>query len=361
MKLNIGCGLNYLKGHINIDSGHDSLADKFMQAHRLDCEDGSAEEIVAAQLVEHLGFFRTRYFLAECYRVLEPGGILTLETPHIEKTFEVFLGGDRQVREAALGWVYGSEAKGMAHRYCFPAKLLEELISGAGFEVVSREFFEYQASRPALKLLARKRSGPEADFEAALRRALVLRKAAFFGDEYLAAEQEKLITVCRRRAASVNHEESLELAMYQPELAEVFFSVKSARDIKAGPFVKAAETLRGAGFAAIMYASLKKEPLEAEQKAAFEAALEYGRSVIKKLSAGAIGPRSLRKAAGGTPAIFSFEMARIHSAKLFCAGIKAYETGGFADADELFKEALAFSRDNRQARKRLLRCADSSS
>ncbi|MBI4802226.1 MAG: methyltransferase domain-containing protein [Elusimicrobia bacterium] len=87
MKLNIGCGYNYLRGYVNLDASRDSLADKFMEAHQLGFDDGSAEEIKASQLIEHLGFFRTKYFLAECYRVLKDGGVLTLETPHIEKTF----------------------------------------------------------------------------------------------------------------------------------------------------------------------------------------------------------------------------------------------------------------------------------
>ena len=132
MKLNIGCGYDYLAGHVNIDNGADSLADKKMDACLLDFGDASAGEIKASQLIEHLGFFKTKYFLAECRRALEPGGLLVLETPLIEKTFELFLRGGRTEKEAALGWIYGSESAGMGHLYCFPEELLKELAAEAG-------------------------------------------------------------------------------------------------------------------------------------------------------------------------------------------------------------------------------------
>ena len=74
MKLNIGCGYNCLDGWLNVDISPDSAADRLMPAHDLDFHDGSVSEIKALQLIEHLGFFKARYFLSECWRVLEPGG-----------------------------------------------------------------------------------------------------------------------------------------------------------------------------------------------------------------------------------------------------------------------------------------------
>jgi hypothetical protein len=53
MKLNIGCGYNYLKDFLNIDLDSNSLADRIMEAHDLDVESCLAEEIVASQIIEH--------------------------------------------------------------------------------------------------------------------------------------------------------------------------------------------------------------------------------------------------------------------------------------------------------------------
>jgi len=337
MKLNIGCGYSYLKGYVNIDSDEESVADRRMEAHSLYFENGSAEEIKAAQLIEHLGFFKTKYFLAECCRVLEPGGLLTIETPHIEKTFELFLKGDRAVREAALGWVYGSECRGMEHRYCFPSELLEELIAGAGFELTKNETFDYQPHRPALRLAARKMGGPAADLEAALRRELVLGGAVPFGDEYAVAELEKLITAALSPKVLKSDELAFELALYSPGLATSFFRVKG------NPlFTKAAAALSAGNFTERMYGALAGQPLDASQKDAFEAALESGRRDLRGVPAGRLPPAETP----GSRPLFSLEMARRFSERTVCAGIKAYDNAAFGEASDHFALALRLCRDN---------------
>ncbi len=371
MKLNIGCGYNYLAGYVNIDSGADSLADRKMDAQCLDFEDSSAAEIKASQLIEHLGFFKTKYFLAECRRVLEPGGLLILETPFVEKTFEIFLRGGGAEKEEALGWVYGSETAGMNHRYCFPEELLKELAGEAGFELRGTEHFDYQRARPALRLTLAKAVSESADLEAAFRRALTFRDAVLYGDEYAAAEQEKLIKACRAPAIFNDNEKVFELALYQPDLAAAFFSAKHSADREAGVFLKAAESLAGTGFTALMYGALRSRPLEENQRTAFDAALDAGREGLKNALARSRssdlpgkatgGPRTLarlEKAPGVPvepsegpdivryPAIFSYEMSRLCSKKAFCAGLKACALRDLPKADALFKEALAFYRDD---------------
>ena len=127
MKINVGCGYNWLKGYLNINSRENSLADEIMEAHCLKLESETADEIKASQLIEHLGFFKAKFFLGEAFRVLKKGGRLIIETPHIEKTFEIFLSGDDKIKETALGWIYGSESEGMNHIYCFPFGLLKTI------------------------------------------------------------------------------------------------------------------------------------------------------------------------------------------------------------------------------------------
>lgn len=337
MKLNIGCGYTYLKGYVNIDSEEGSVADRRMEAHSLYFDDGSAEEIKADQLIEHLGFFKARYFLAECYRVLEPGGLLTIETPHIEKTFEEFLKGDRAVRESALGWVYGSECRGMEHRYCFPAELLEELLAGAGFKLAKNETFDYQPHRPSLRLAARKMGGPAADLEAALRRELVLGGAVPFGDEYAVSELEKLITAALSPKFLKNNELAFELALYSPGLAAAFFRVKGDP-----AFVKAASALSAGNFTERMYGALAGQPLDASQADAFEAALESGRRDLREALAGRLPPAETP----GSRTLFTLEMARRSSERTVCAGLKAYENAAFGEAAGHFARALRLCRDN---------------
>ena len=332
MKLNIGCGYEYLPGYVNIDSSRESLADKFMEAHRLEFDDGSAGEVRAAQLIEHLGFFKAKYFLAECYRVLKDGGLLTLETPHVEKTFQAFLKGDRAGREAALGWVYGSESRGMEHRWCFPEELLKEILAEAGFELKKKQYFEYQPGRPVIRLDARKKSRPAAD-----RRRLGAGDAPCFGDEYAASETEKLLKAVLAPGIFDDNDRAFELVLYEPRLAEAFFRVR-----ELDKYVKAAAALGKVNFTARMYSALAAQPLDTGQKEAFDAALKAGRSCLKEALAGR-PPAAVKP---GPHPLFSLEMARLLSVRAFRAGLKVYETGNIGAAAEHFAAALRLDRDN---------------
>ncbi|HBE88847.1 MAG TPA: SAM-dependent methyltransferase, partial [Elusimicrobia bacterium] len=174
MKLNIGCGNDRRTGWVNIDFSPDSAADKVMAAENLDLPDGCAQEAEALHLVEHLGYFRTRYFLSECFRTLRPGGRLVIETPDIIKTCSAFSGAKGpEEREAQLGWIYGPETAGMGHRYAFPEELLKELARRAGFDVISTESRTYHPGRAALRFeLRRHEEDRAAACQAALRKAV---------------------------------------------------------------------------------------------------------------------------------------------------------------------------------------------
>ncbi|PIS47386.1 MAG: hypothetical protein COT17_03675 [Elusimicrobia bacterium CG08_land_8_20_14_0_20_51_18] len=194
MKLNSGCGLDYLDGYVNIDIDRKSKADKIMPAFDLDFENGIFEEILARQVIEHLGFFKTRYFMSEAYRTLSPGGVLKIETPNIEKSFENFLkAGNSGERELVLGWIYGGESEHMTHVYCFPVELMKRLAKESGFNVEKTEFYDYEYLRPAVRYLMIKEPSAEKFRKALLRRELLNLHFPKWGDESAMAEQEQLI------------------------------------------------------------------------------------------------------------------------------------------------------------------------
>ena len=129
MKLNLGCGGEYKEGYINIDAFNSTVADELMSATALKFADNSIEIIEARQLIEHLGFIESIYALAECFRVLEPNGILIIETPDIMNSFKKYVEGDDEMRKNILPWIYGLETPGMQHKFCFPDVLLEKFLS----------------------------------------------------------------------------------------------------------------------------------------------------------------------------------------------------------------------------------------
>ena len=133
MKINLGCGGVYKKNYVNIDAYDQTVADEKMSAHDLKIDDSSVNEIIASQLIEHLGIIGSIYTFSECFRVLKPKGKLILETPDLKKSFNDFLTGDREARKNLLPWIYGVDMPGMQHRFCYPDDLLEETLQKIGF------------------------------------------------------------------------------------------------------------------------------------------------------------------------------------------------------------------------------------
>ncbi len=184
MKLNAGCGHNYIEGWINIDINPSLKTDAVMSMHDLDFKDEIFDEIMAIHVIEHIGFFKTKYFLSEAYRTLSNGGTLFLDTPHIEKTFENFINSKNpSEREIILGWVYGSESKWNNHIYCFPVELLESLIEEAGFVITQKEFYDYEPLRPSVKIKAYKKKSPKKDRLCLIRKEALKSGKIDFTDE----------------------------------------------------------------------------------------------------------------------------------------------------------------------------------
>ncbi|MGD9642345.1 MAG: methyltransferase domain-containing protein [Elusimicrobiales bacterium] len=308
MKLNIGCGYNRLEGWFNVDNSADSAADRLMEAHDLRLESGSADEIKALQLVEHLGFFKTKYFFSECWRVLKPGGLLTLETPDIEKTFSVFLSGDAAAREAALGWIYGPETAGMGHAYCFPKELLSELLAEAGFETRAVTEFLFQAHRPALRFEAEKKEGERAAVNAAMRRRLLDKGLAVFRREEESAGLELAVRHLAGGAGDPGSE--LEQALISAPAALEYFTLAEENEQRPSPAAAACARLLEWDLQGRMFAEFLANyggGKDAERVAA-SAALALGRELLKAAQAGAAAPHGPAPAEGA-PAVFTLEAA----------------------------------------------------
>lgn len=286
MKLNLGCGYACLPGWVNVDCDPACLPDVGAQAWDLPFGAACAQEARALQLVEHLGFFKAKYFLAECWRVLAPGGRLTLETPDVEKTFRVFLDGARAAREAALGWVYGSETEGMGHRYCFPAELLAQLLAEAGFSAAEPEGFYYQPGRPALRFTAVKQAGERAALNAALRRRLLDAGLPCFDREPYCAGQETVLAAILE--AHGRPEKVFDAALFSAPLALEYFLLAGENERKEAPFAAACERLAGWGLQArLAGVLLEKGGPGRSFGEAYEAALSFGRRALEAGAAGA--------------------------------------------------------------------------
>ena len=194
MKINLGCGGVYKKNYVNIDAYDQTVADKKMSAHDLKIDDNSVNEIIASQLIEHLGIIGSIYTFSECFRVLKPKGKLILETPDLKKSFNDFLTGDREARKNLLPWIYGVDMPGMQHRFCYPDDLLEETLQKIGFVNIKKDFFEVETYQPILKITCEKTE----DFQtfqmiSHFRKKLLQENIMDLDDQILSLEKDDLI------------------------------------------------------------------------------------------------------------------------------------------------------------------------
>lgn len=137
MKIEIGPGDSPTAGFVGFDM-NPLCADVVADAACLPLRSASVEEIVAFDVLEHLPWASTGAVLAEWYRVLVPGGRLTVRVPDAASEVHrwVAAGGDDMAR---LNWhLLGTpEVLWQGHKALFSAWSLDCALSAAGF-VVSR-------------------------------------------------------------------------------------------------------------------------------------------------------------------------------------------------------------------------------
>ena len=85
-KLQIGAGPNALEGWLNADFTPRRSSDIFMDATRpFPLPANSFDFVFSEHMIEHVQFSQGRQMIAECYRVLKPGGRIRIATPSLEK------------------------------------------------------------------------------------------------------------------------------------------------------------------------------------------------------------------------------------------------------------------------------------
>lgn len=83
MRLNLGSGNSKIPGFTSVDL-YDEAADIQADICDLPFEDGSVEEIVAYQVIEHVPYQKSMKLFEEISRVLKPGGKAVIETPDVQ-------------------------------------------------------------------------------------------------------------------------------------------------------------------------------------------------------------------------------------------------------------------------------------
>ena len=121
----------YLCVDIDPSSGPDIVADiRDMRP----VADASCEEIVAGHVLEHLEWPESFRALAECARVLKPGGLFKVAVPDLRLLLDMVVSGEADFHAAGLLFGVGGRVNALEqHRYAFTDKMLRRILRILGF------------------------------------------------------------------------------------------------------------------------------------------------------------------------------------------------------------------------------------
>ncbi len=150
VSLHVGAGSNRLDGWLNTDIS--PRAPLFLDAERpFPIKEKSVSYIFTECFIEHIPRHATLAFLEECFRVLQPGGIVRISTPDVEALARAYLDDPEQVsllneRNRRRNGKYGSYPVDVlnklfledGHACLYDAQTLQQILSEAGFRDIGK-------------------------------------------------------------------------------------------------------------------------------------------------------------------------------------------------------------------------------
>ena len=143
--VNVGCGYRPLAGWINLDHARGPQVDVVWDIRMgLPFPPASCNAILSEHVIEHLTKPAAESFLAECWRALEPDGILRLSTPDAERFLRSYA-GDRAFLhapyfeapiDAPLDRINIMMREDGHHHWSYDAELLTVVLLRVGFSLV---------------------------------------------------------------------------------------------------------------------------------------------------------------------------------------------------------------------------------
>lgn len=147
MKINLGCGKNYIPGFVHVDLDEHPHID-----HRSNVKDlsffknNTADLIYSSHTLEYFDRNEINSVLAEWYRVLKPNGILRIAVPDFEAIVKVYEKYNDLDHQGILGPLYGfwpykstrDKIDVFYHKTTYDFNSLEKVLKHAGFKNVER-------------------------------------------------------------------------------------------------------------------------------------------------------------------------------------------------------------------------------
>ncbi len=155
LSVNIAAGPFGQKKWVNIDMfQHENISFRFDCRKKLPFQDATVKRIRAEHVLEHLCIRdEAPFFLRQCFRILEQGGVLRIVVPDVEKYMKAYVSKDNEVWKT-LGWDLTNLPKDMPtdiylinhvvrqdgeHKFGYDFASLQDIVLKAGFKKVIRQ------------------------------------------------------------------------------------------------------------------------------------------------------------------------------------------------------------------------------
>jgi len=140
LKLNIGSGIDYKKGYINVDK-YDNSADARWDIHDMPLHDNSVAQIVAYQVMEHLSKAYVTQVLKEFYRILKPQANFIMTIPDIISACQRVVNDPSDTW--ALAHIYGNQThEGQFHKWGWTSVTMGGELAFAGFRRIKAFIYD---------------------------------------------------------------------------------------------------------------------------------------------------------------------------------------------------------------------------
>ena len=136
LKLNLGCGGDYIEGFVNIDLYADRVDARY-DVEKLPYNDNSIDEIRAYHIIEHFDYLKAHDVLHEWHRVLKPGGVLRIETPDFLESCKEFINADQDGKWNLYGHFFSTAwvNPGLVHKFLYTEYELKKSMTTSGFKL----------------------------------------------------------------------------------------------------------------------------------------------------------------------------------------------------------------------------------
>lgn len=359
VKLNLGCGIYYKPGYVNIDKYENSVADKIADINHLPYEDNSIDEIEASHIVEHFDVIYLPFLLAEWFRILKPQGELYIETPHLVNSVKKLILSNYKNQKNTIRFLFGIDIPGNFHKIGFTASFLKKTLRSIGFHKLKKNKSQNFKKERGLRIKAIKPmnlSHLDKKFFITKFRWKINYSVQNLSTLYLEAIESNCIVPLmkilpekinnfynRKRILSI----CSSFALLNPQIAFIFLSL-FPEDLIRFDYVKAFDFLQKNEFPSLIledWMKWKKEPQNF-----LNTITKFYSHWTKKIEYSMIKNDNFKEnfhylltLKQNKVDFFSFEAINLLTTKLVNNGIKVFSQKKFKKAKELFKKALKYN------------------